>query len=107
MTDVINEIKSAMKEQGISYSDLSQLSGIPLSTIKKVLSGQTKNPRVDTLQALLDAVGARSGYQYVRVELTPEEIENLERLYDTIHFNGDFNDFIASIITNHINDIDR
>lgn len=103
MIDVIDEIKSAMKEQGISYSALSTLSGIPLSTIKKVLSGQTKNPRLDTLQALLDAVGSHSGYQYVRVELTPEEIETLERVY-SIPFSGDFNDFISQIISSNIND---
>lgn len=106
MIDVIEEIKSAMKQKGITYNALSQLSGIPLSTIKKILSGHTKNPRIDTLQALLDAVGGESGHQYVRVELTQEEADRLDRIIEAIKFDGNLSDFVAQIITNHIADND-
>ena len=45
----LNERK---RELGLTTEQLSQLSGIPVGTINKILSGETRSPRYDTLQAL-------------------------------------------------------
>lgn len=40
------------KELGYSYERISELSGVPVGTVQKVLGGITKTPRYDTLYAL-------------------------------------------------------
>lgn len=53
----INEIKMYMKKNRITYQWLSDESKIPLNTLKKIFSGQTENPRIDTMQAIERALG--------------------------------------------------
>ena len=48
----IEEMKDKKKEKGYSYEQMADLSGIPLGTIQKIFSGETKSPRYDTLMAL-------------------------------------------------------
>lgn len=35
---------------------LSQKSGVPISTLKKILSGATKDPQIDTIKAIARAL---------------------------------------------------
>lgn len=53
----IQNLKTYMKQNGISYAALSEKSGVPLNTLKKVFSGQTDNPRIDTVRAIERALG--------------------------------------------------
>ena len=48
----LEEIKQKRKEYGYSYKQMAELSGVPLGTVQKILSGQTKSPRFETLSAL-------------------------------------------------------
>ena len=48
----IEEIRQKKKELGYSYETISQLSGVPLPTVQKVLGGITKSPRHATILAL-------------------------------------------------------
>lgn len=48
----IEEIKKKKQESGYSVEQLSKLSGVPVGTLQKILSGETKCPRYSTLQAL-------------------------------------------------------
>jgi transcriptional regulator with XRE-family HTH domain len=53
----IQSIKEYLKNKKITYEQLSELSGIPLNTIKNIFSRRTPNPRVDTMQAIECALG--------------------------------------------------
>ena len=53
----IEELKKYAKQHDITYDQIAEQSGIPVSTIKKVFSGKTLNPRVDTVQAIERALG--------------------------------------------------
>ena len=55
----IQEIKAYIKEKSITYQDLSDMSNIPLNTLKNIFRGKTKNPRIDTLQAIESALGMK------------------------------------------------
>ena len=44
------------KELGLTTEQLSRLSGVPVGTINKILSGETRSPRYDTLRALEQTV---------------------------------------------------
>ncbi len=48
----LDEILEKKKEYGYSNSIISELSGLPLGTVEKIMSGRTKTPRYQTLQAL-------------------------------------------------------
>ncbi len=53
----INNIKSIMKFKKITQNDLSEITGVPLQTIKCILTGRTKFPRIDTVEAIERALG--------------------------------------------------
>ena len=52
----IHEIRLRKQELGYTNAQLAQLSGVPLGTVMKVLSGATKSPRRETLLALEKAL---------------------------------------------------
>ena len=55
----IKSIKKSLKEKGITYEELSEKTGINLGTIKSIMSGKTLNPRIDTMNAIYEAIGYR------------------------------------------------
>lgn len=48
----IEEMNSIREELGLTYQKLCRKSGVPIGTIQKILSGTTKNPRVETMRSL-------------------------------------------------------
>ena len=48
----LEEMKQRKKELGYTYARLSELSGVPLSTVQKIFGGSTAAPRYDTMLAL-------------------------------------------------------
>ncbi len=48
----IEEMKKKKQELGYTYEQISDLSGVPLSTVQKLFRGETKSPRYDTITAL-------------------------------------------------------
>ena len=52
----IDEMKKRKKELGYSNAKLAELSGVPVGTVQKVLSGETESPRYCTVQALTKAL---------------------------------------------------
>ena len=51
----LQEIKDAKRERGYTNEMLAEKSGVPLSTVQKVIGGVTANPRKATLDALAAA----------------------------------------------------
>lgn len=49
-------IKMMMKMQGLTYSDLSQKSEVSIGTLNKILSGTSKSPRLETVEAIAKAL---------------------------------------------------
>lgn len=48
----INEYNERRKSMRMTYKELSLLSGVPARTVQDILSGRTKSPRLDTVEAL-------------------------------------------------------
>lgn len=53
----ILEIKKYLKAHKITYKKLSEMSGVPESTLKNIFGGFTSNPRMDTIEAIERALG--------------------------------------------------
>ena len=52
----VEEMKKRKKELGYSNKQLAEISGVPLGTVQKILSGETASPRYDTICALIKAL---------------------------------------------------
>jgi len=52
-----DQLRLQRKKAGMSIEQLASASGVPLSTLKKISAGITKDPQVETLRAIADALG--------------------------------------------------
>ena len=48
----VDQMIEKKREYGYSNEKIAKLSGIPLSTVQKIFSGETKSPRYDTVRAI-------------------------------------------------------
>lgn len=48
----IEQMRDKKRERGYTYARISELSGVPLGTVQKIFTGETANPRYDTLLSL-------------------------------------------------------
>ena len=56
----IFELKEKKKLAGLTNQEIADLSGIPFSTINKIFSGATKNPRYSTLLAIEEVISTKA-----------------------------------------------
>lgn len=56
----LEEMQNRKKELGYSNEMLSNLSGVPIGTLQKILSGETKCPRYDTRIAIENALSVKT-----------------------------------------------
>jgi DNA-binding XRE family transcriptional regulator len=56
---LLQQLKAAREERGLSLSDLTQRTGMDRSALSKLESGQRPNPTIETLVRYADAVGKR------------------------------------------------
>jgi len=49
----IEEMKARKAELGYTNEKIAELSGVPLGTVQKIFSGETRSPRYDTVQKLV------------------------------------------------------
>jgi len=52
--EIINKLK---KEKGITSKQLAEMSNVPLGTLNKILTGITKDPKLETLKSLAKVLG--------------------------------------------------
>ena len=55
--DWVENINILKKGTGKTNHEISELSGIPKSTVDKVFSGHSPNPNLDTIRSILHAMG--------------------------------------------------
>lgn len=74
----LEEIKSYLKVNKITYKKLSEQSGVPESTLKNLFSGATTNPRISTMQAIERALGIdKQPTATISNEITEERLQAL------------------------------
>lgn len=77
MTD-IKRLKKRKKELHLTFDQLAEKSGIAKNTLYDIFRGITQNPRIDTMQALEQALELNDKIEENQNELTSDEIELLE-----------------------------
>lgn len=53
----LEKITEYKKKMGITTEELSEKSGVPIGTLNKILSGVTKDPKLDTLKSIARVLG--------------------------------------------------
>ena len=53
----LEKIAEYKKKLGLTTEELSKRSGVPIGTLNKILSGQTKDPKLETLKAISRVLG--------------------------------------------------
>ena len=53
----LEKIIEYKKKLGLTTEELSQKSGVPIGTLNKILSGATKDPKLETLKAIARVLG--------------------------------------------------
>lgn len=83
--DYIARIKQIKSERKITNERLSELTGIPLGTLSKILAGISDSPKLANIVAIADALGCTLDYIVSGITennnnytLLPEEIELIE-----------------------------
>jgi DNA-binding XRE family transcriptional regulator len=59
VTGLVQQLKAAREEKGLSLSDMTRLTGMDRSALSKLETGQRLNPTIETLVRYADAVGKR------------------------------------------------
>lgn len=72
----IEAIKTFLKKEKITYIQLSERCGIPVGTLRNIFSGFIKNPRVDTVQKIEEALGFPSRIE--QLNMSTREILKLK-----------------------------
>lgn len=66
----ISSLKELKKETGMTNAQIAELSGIPVSTVNKIFSGATQNPRYATLLAMEEVLVNKKKIPFSYNELT-------------------------------------
>lgn len=70
------DIRAARQAQGLSQTMLAQVSGVPQGLISGIESGNTKNPRVDTIFKIATALGCTIDELLSDTQDTPSRLGN-------------------------------
>jgi len=70
---IVGRIRYFCRLKKLTYSDLAKLSDVPLPTLKRIMSGATKNPGVITIGKLCKGLGIT-----VAEFFSSEEFKNIE-----------------------------
>lgn len=73
---MLNRIKKLCREKNIAYKDLSDMTGISVSTISKFMSGVIREPSYATVEKLAKALDVT--IDYLIYGLTQEEVQKRE-----------------------------
>lgn len=72
----LKDLKIIMKIKGISPEELSKKSGVPKSTIDKILSGNTPDPRYNTVKELVNALNLNVDELIYYLDLSADDISS-------------------------------
>jgi transcriptional regulator with XRE-family HTH domain len=72
---ILNKLVEVIKDSGLSYGDLSKMTGIPKSSIHRYANGTTKKIPIDAVRLIANAVGVSTSYimGWDEEEKTPDE----------------------------------
>ena len=82
----IKRLKELKNLSGLTNEEISKKSGVPLSTVTRILSGQTDNPSIQTIKELVTVMDGSLDYVFEldNPKESESEDESLLNLYKNI-----------------------
>ncbi|MBY9078267.1 helix-turn-helix transcriptional regulator [Paenibacillus sp. HN-1] len=62
VNEIADRLKSLIEEKGLTRYKLAKLTKVPYTTLIKIMDGTTKNPQIETLNAIADYFGVSVDY---------------------------------------------
>ena len=96
----LDKIAEYKKRLGLTTEELSERSGVPVGTLNKILSGATKDPKLETLKAIARVLGLTLNdfddqpepdtiaAHFDGTEFTPEQIEQIKEFAEFVKQKG-------------------
>lgn len=75
----LEKIVEYKKKLGLTTEELSTKSGVPIGTLNKILSGQTKDPKLETLKSIARVLGCTLD-AFDDMEKEEQPYDDVERL---------------------------
>jgi transcriptional regulator with XRE-family HTH domain len=72
---VIDVVRTAKQDDGLSYSELSDLSNVSTTTLYNWLQGETKRPSYAAVAAVMSALGRKPTFEKARDIDYPKELK--------------------------------
>lgn len=91
----INNLQNRKKELNLTYEQIAERSGLPLSTVQKVLGGKVDSPRKSTIDALEDALSVSFARADMRSEISIGN-QDFAAIIENNYFYVDKTEFIKS-----------
>lgn len=86
---ILSRIKAAKADAGFTNGDLSVKSGVSIGTINKILSGDTKEPKLPALMAIASALGVSVDFLiYGKERHVDESSAPLVRVFNSLNEEG-------------------
>lgn len=60
--DMVERIKTIKREKGLTNAELSNLSDVPYGTLNKILGSETKEPSINSIIKIANALGTTTDY---------------------------------------------
>lgn len=86
---ILTKMQALKDETKMTYQDIADKSGVPLSTVKRIFSGRTPDPGVTTVIAIVEAMGGSANdIQSTPLNsddgehISPKSIEQLCAVYE-------------------------
>lgn len=71
---ILSKMQALKDETKMSYQDIADKSGVPISTVKRIFSGRTPDPGVTTVIAIVEAMGGTAD----DIQSTPSDSDSSE-----------------------------
>ena len=76
----LDHLKSLKKKRSLTNAEVAELSGVPLSTVNRIFSGQTPNPQFDSVANIVIALdGSLDEFVGLRSESDPPPPSSVEQ----------------------------
>ena len=73
---ILSKMQALKDETKMTYQDIADKSGVPLSTVKRIFSGRTPDPGVTTVIAIVEAMGGTAD----DIQSTPSDSDDGEHI---------------------------
>lgn len=72
---ILARLKAAKKDSGMTNDDLALKSGVPIGTLRKIMSGGTQEPKLPAIIAISDALGVSADYIIYGRQSAPASVQ--------------------------------